>query len=142
MLYLCICALAAGMLTRRCCCGGPRRRWLLAQHRPAATDAGADPPLPPDAVASTPSYQAAVDTFLRSYGSLLPARVPVPNQDAMHTQRRVATVDTALATMPPRDCSLALIRVRVKIMGWIIKNWLRFPYESTFLRSHSFHPPP
>jgi hypothetical protein len=29
----------------------------------------------------------------------------------------------------------------VKIMGLIIvKNWLRFPYDSTFLRSHDLPP--
>jgi hypothetical protein len=41
--------------------------------------------------------------------------------------------------LPPAP---AMVRVPVKIMGLIInnKNWLRFPYDSTFLRPHYLHP--
>jgi hypothetical protein len=59
--------------------------------------------------------------------------------------RRLALLLLARKAADPlrQKSRVANLRVRVKLMILpIIKNWRRFPYDSTFWRSHYLHPHP
>jgi hypothetical protein len=91
-------------------------------------------------------------------GSIVRASALVEFVDIMPTLIEAALGASALPELCPPDSRevelcveghsllvsrARILRMRVEIMeAIIIKNWLRFPYDSTFLRSHYLHPHP
>jgi hypothetical protein len=92
-------------------------------------------------------------------GSIVRASALVEFVDIMPTLIEAALGASALPELCPPDSRevelcveghsllvsrARILRMRVEIMESIIiiKNWLRFPYDSTFLRSHYLHPHP